>query len=187
MKRMISVGLLAVVCAAGAIAGAAGEAAPAPASGAGERVLLRVGDRAPALSFEKWVKGAPVTKFEPGKVYVLEFWATWCVPCVANIPKLTDLQKKYKEVVVIGVASSESADKTGDKRLPKLQKFVKDQGDRMDYRVGYDGTGTMVMSWMSAAGQAGLPMAFIVGKDGKIAWFGNAAQLDSELAKVVGR
>ena len=184
MNRALSVGLLAVVCAAGAMAGAAG----APGEGApAQRVLLNVGDRAPALSFEKWVKGTPVTRFESGKVYVLEFWATWCVPCVANIPKLTDLQKRYKDVVVIGVASSESADKWGDRRLPKLQKFVKDQGDRMDYRVGYDGTGTMAMTWMSAAGQAGLPLAFIIGKDGRIAWFGNAAQLEAELAKVVGR
>lgn len=37
---------------------------------------LKVGDAAPALHVSKWLQGRPVTTFEPGKVYVIEFWAT---------------------------------------------------------------------------------------------------------------
>lgn len=39
---------------------------------------LKPGDPAPALKIDKWVKGQPVEAFEKGKVYVVEFWATWC-------------------------------------------------------------------------------------------------------------
>jgi hypothetical protein len=38
---------------------------------------LEVGDKAPKLEIEHWFKGDEVTEFEEGKVYLLEFWATW--------------------------------------------------------------------------------------------------------------
>ena len=62
-----------------------------------EEIRLQIGDAAPELKVEKWVKGDPVTTFEKGKVYVVEFWATWCPPCIKSIPHLTELQKQYKE------------------------------------------------------------------------------------------
>src|SRR5262245_48165741 len=70
---------------------------------------LTIGDKAPALAIEKWVKGTPVESFQNGKVYVVEFWATWCSPCVAGMPHLTELQKKFKAkgVTVIGCTSKD--------------------------------------------------------------------------------
>ncbi len=56
---------------------------------------LMVGDQAPALSIGNWVKGSPVKSFEPGKVYVIEFWETWCGPCIRNIPHVNEIQKEY--------------------------------------------------------------------------------------------
>src|SRR5947208_1155637 len=53
---------------------------------AADAPTLHVGDRAPGLSVSKWLKGEPVTQFQPGKVYVVEFWATWRQPCIKSIP-----------------------------------------------------------------------------------------------------
>ena len=74
---------------------------------------LRVGEPAPKIEVAKWVKGSPTKGFELGKVYVVEFWATWCPPCRTSIPHLTELQKKYGNTVSfngIGVFQREAKD-----------------------------------------------------------------------------
>src|SRR2546425_1106795 len=65
---------------------------------------LGLGDPAPKLEVKSFVKGEPVKGFEPGKNYVVEFWATWCPPCRTSIPHLTELQKKHPDVIFIGVS-----------------------------------------------------------------------------------
>ena len=57
---------------------------------------LKLGDPAPMLKVSKFVKGSAVQRFQPGKLYVVEFWATWCGPCRVSIPHLTEMAKKYK-------------------------------------------------------------------------------------------
>ena len=56
-----------------------------------QRKQLSVGDPAPGLDIDMWVKGEEVS-IESGKVYVIDFWATWCVPCRRSIPHLSELQ-----------------------------------------------------------------------------------------------
>jgi thiol-disulfide isomerase/thioredoxin len=167
-------------------------------------VTLKVGDKAPELQVDSWIKGDAVSSVTDGKVYVVEFWATWCPPCRESIPHLTQLQKEHKnDLTVIGVASSERMPKgtkpdarpttpatpgaTDDKRLDTLKKFVSDQGDKMDYRVAYDSDRQMAFGWMQPAGRNTIPTSFVIGHDGKIAWIGNPLEpaFDAAIAKAI--
>lgn len=56
---------------------------------------LALGSPAPPLYIQSWLKGEPVNQLEKGKVYVVEFWATWCGPCIAGMPHLSEVAEKF--------------------------------------------------------------------------------------------
>ncbi len=158
--------------------------------------LLTVGSAAPVLDIEHWVqdgqgKFKPVTKFESGKVYVVEFWATWCGPCVASMPHLAALQKELAEKGVQIVSIS-------DEDLPTVEKFLErevrptDATDAKTYReltssycLTTDPDQSSYQDYMEAAAQNGIPTAFIVGKDAKVEWIGHPMEMDGPLNAVV--
>jgi thiol-disulfide isomerase/thioredoxin len=165
-----------------------------------ERITkLMVGDRAPELAIGEWVKGDEVTGFEEGKVYVVEFWATWCGPCIGGMPHVSELQKEYKDkgVTVIGVNVFDEP--------ANVAPFMADRGERdgvkqtsgnelMQYTVaiekkieGEDPSrhGEMANNWFEAAGQDGIPSAFIVDQKGYVAWIGHPMRMDKPLEEIV--
>ncbi len=151
----------------------------------GQRAKLKVGDSAPGLDIASWVKGDSVS-IESGKVYIIEFWATWCGPCRLTVPHLTGLQEKYgDDLVVIGISDEEES---------IVSPYVKTQGKKMNYRIAVDRRKGTTRAWFSRAGLKGIPAAFIVDQKGKIAFIGNPIgeslsdnfkKFDSVLAKVM--
>lgn len=146
-----------------------------------------VGDKAPPLSVEEWLKGEPVTSFESGKVYLVEFWGTWCGPCIKNIPHLSELQKKYlsQDLIVIGVATHE-----WDGR-DELDKFMEERGSEMEYRVAYDSDLSMEKEWdtgeLADESDFKIPLSFVIDKNGIILFKGHPEnrRLESSIEKAL--
>jgi len=146
--------------------------------------VLNIGDAAPSLRVHEWIKGTPVQKLEKGKVYVLEFWATWCGPCKAAMPHLSALARAYKDkVTVIGVDIYEQ--KTTS--IKKIKAFVDSMGQRMDYNVATEDTDFTVADWIEATGEKnmGIPRTFVVDGEGRLAWIGHPCELEDALSKIV--
>jgi thiol-disulfide isomerase/thioredoxin len=146
-----------------------------------QEAKLNVGDAAPKLQVGKWVQGEPVKEFAKDKVYLVEFWATWCGPCRVSIPHLNEVHEKYKDkgLIVIGQDVWER-----DESL--VEPFVKKMAEKMTYRVALDDKskeeeGAMAETWMKAAGQNGIPAAFVVNRQGKIAWIGHPMSLKEQV------
>ncbi len=142
---------------------------------------LKVGDPAPKFQPGKWIQGGPVSQFEPGKVYIVEFWATWCGPCRVSTPHLNELALKFQArgLVVIGQDVWENDEEA-------VAPFVKGMGSKMTYRVATDNKteekeGAMAATWMKAAGQGGIPTAFVIEKKGRVAWIGHPMELNDKL------
>jgi len=143
---------------------------------------LSVGDDAPALKASKWMQGDEVKKFDKDKVYVVEFWATWCGPCIVMMPHVGELQEQYKKDVTIIGFSSKDPSNTED----KVAEFVKKRGPKLKYTFAYEDSRDTYDAWMTASGQRGIPCSFVVDKAGKIAYIGHPMYLDVVLPKVIG-
>ena len=154
--------------------------------------VLDIGSDAPSLEISNWVsngegKFEEVTDFKSGKVYVVEFWATWCPPCIAAMPHISELQTKFEDkgVQIISVS---------DESLAKVDKFLERKVKKSDetygeltanYCLTTDPDKSVKNSYMRAAGEGGIPVAFIVGKTGQIEWIGHPNRIEKPLEQVV--
>ena len=146
---------------------------------------LTIGSSAPPLDIEHWLTDKePITEFEAGKVYVIEFWATWCGPCVASMPHLRELQDQHGEkVTVISVSDEKPA--TIEEFLERKQGETTYRDITSGYWLATDPDGSVKQDYMRAADQHGIPTAFLIGKTGEIEWIGHPIRIDDPVNQVV--
>jgi thiol-disulfide isomerase/thioredoxin len=150
----VSVGMMSPV------ASHASDAVPAAASDEEQSSGACLADAKPAkLDFTmKDLAGKPVSLASyKGKVILLNFWATWCGPCKAEIPGFVELQERYKnDLVVVGYSVDDEA--------PKAKAFAD------EYKINYPillGEGREDVQ--DAYGPIwGIPASFIISRDGKV-------------------
>lgn len=151
---------------------------------------ITIGSNAPELKINNWVKGGTLIPFEKGKIYLVDLWATWCVPCIAGMPHLSMLQAKYKSIglEIIGITSE---DKFGNS-FDKVKQFVHRKDSVMNYHVAWAPVskkdsveGIWLHPWMLQAGLGNLPTAFLIDRNGKLVFIGEPLSIDSILDDVI--
>ena len=113
-----------------------------------------------------------------GKVVVMYFWATWCVPCRVETPNLVKLNEAYKakgkDVTVVGLALD-----NGD----KVRQFVKD--NNLTYPIFYGGHDAVELGKALGNDQGAIPFTVVIGKDGKLIHTFKGDIPNADLEKIV--
>ena len=136
------------------------------------------GNRAPEMYVSQWLNGTPSAQ---GKVVVVDFWATWCGPCVASIPHTNDLADKFRDDVVIVGISSESENKFWQ-GMDKLASSKQINLDTFHYYLALDPSKTMKKKVNSTA----VPHALVMSSDWVVRWQGHPASLTAtDLGRIV--
>ena len=129
----------------------AGMAYTAPAA-------LKVGDTLPDLATFKLEGKLPADL--KGKIVIVDFWASWCLPCAQSFPVMEELQKKYGDRLVVLAVNV-------DEKAAKMESFLKKQS--VTFTVVRDAEQKLVATVEPAT----MPTSFILDGEGKVRFLHN--------------
>lgn len=122
-----------------------------------------IGTPAPDFTIQDSERSVTLSQFR-GKILVLNFWATWCPPCIEETPSLVQLQKKFQNrgIEILAVSVDDDAD--------AYHKFLKQYGiDMLTVREGGTKTDTGVISALANKyGTSKIPESYIIDRQGMI-------------------
>jgi len=144
----------------------------------------------PEIQAAAWIDQAPVKLSDlRGKVVLLDFWATWCVPCRQTIPKLNSLHRKYggRGLVVLGLTdfegNVEGRDVTRAEETAYLRRFKREKGIGYGFAVSDD------KKTARGYGVVSIPTAVLLDRRGRVRFITISADEDEAdlLTKMVVR
>jgi peroxiredoxin len=139
---------------------------------------VSVGDEAPSVELEAWAQLAkgekpPSLDALKGKIVLIEFWGTWCGPCVRSMPRIQALHVRLKErgLKVLAI-SYETLDVT--------KPFCEKNG--YTFTIGSDPSKRVCSAYFTR----GWPTSIVLDKDGKVAHVGNPYSAEEAVEKALG-
>ncbi|MEP6902377.1 MAG: TlpA disulfide reductase family protein [Actinomycetota bacterium] len=152
-----------------------------------EKQYQILGESAPELvSVDRWFPGETKKLGDlRGKVILLDFWATWCGPCIAAFPSLIEWNQKFEKdgLVILGVTryygEAEGVKVTDTAEIEFLQQFKKSNDLAYDFVVGKD------LSNQITYGAMALPTTVIIDRKGVIRYIETGTGREDEILKTI--
>ena len=136
---------------------------------------IKVGEKAPAIIITDWIANIPKDKKLTNKNIVLEFWATWCGPCIAAVPHMDSLQEKFKKSGIYFISITDEPKQKVEnllKRISFTSIVVSDQSKNTQVQFG-DGK----------EGIPSIPLTVLINKKGMVSWIGYPLLLTDSILK----
>lgn len=135
---------------------------------------ISIGVDAPDIIITDWISNVPVDKNLKGKYLILDFWATWCVPCIQGMDHINELKNRFSKRKDIYFLSITDEEPSKVKKLLEIKTFntivVSDQTKKTQINFGDGKRGIEV-----------LPLAVLIDKNWKIRWIGVPKYLTIDL------
>jgi thiol-disulfide isomerase/thioredoxin len=134
-----------------------------------------IGSKVWKLDFTHWLENKPADTVFNGRLKVLEFWATWCRPCLRAIPHMNELQREFQDSAIVFLSVTHQSPEDTKATLAKYNFetiVVADTTERVHQllRIAYNGV-------------MGLPRTVIVDAENNIRWYGNPQSLSPKLIR----
>ena len=145
------------------------------------------GDPAPPIRGSAWLRGTPITKYQPGHFYVVDLWASWCAPCLDAMPLLRRYEARFpQKLTVVAMNVWEMS----PQRLPQL---IASRADSMPSHVVKDSIpagkeaneGLNAAAFMGLSDWISIPRTYLIDGRGRVAWIGTPRDLERPLSEVM--
>jgi len=134
---------------------------------------IKVGEKAPKINITNWIENVPEDKDLQNKYIVLEFWATWCGPCIAAVPHMNKIQEEFNQNDLYYISIT-------DESVEKVERSLK----RIDFNsiVVTDLTKkTQIQFGDGIEGLDAYPLTVLINKNAIIKWIGEPKSLNSKI------
>ena len=140
------------------------------------------GEPMPPLEVEEWIQGKTdeMNPWGDGKVYLLDLWGTWCLPCIRLMPRLSDLQDEYRDrdLVIVGYSWEEPA---------RIREFVAERRAEIRYALATDSEERTMQVLSEAEVIEGFPYAFLIDGRGIVRWKGPGQDAEAAVTRFFDR
>lgn len=134
---------------------------------------INLDEKAPAINITDWVLNKPDDIALSGKYIVLEFWATWCGPCIAAVPHMNELQSKVNDPDLMFISMT-------DESVAKIKRTL----EKIDFKSAVVTDLTKQTHVNYGDGKEGLeayPMTVLIDNQGIVKWIGEPKQLTEDI------